>query len=199
MGASAGEPKELFLVEDDRRPTLTDDERDNAKQVLTVALAAIQRERAAADQMYVRGRNTVAFTATLFVAVQAAFLSSIGREIDSRPLLSASERADVFLPAAIAAGLLAVAVGCLFFWLDRPRPIAAVGAETLTNAWLDPRGEHRDEAVIEVLAVRSIQEESGWARANGGRKRALSWVSFMCGLAGVAVLVELAFLYCGLT
>jgi hypothetical protein len=199
-GGGKEPPCEPALFSDGQeRRTLSDEERDDAKQVLALAIASIGRERAAADQIYVRGRNTVAFTATLFAAVQAALLSSIGRESAGRVLLEASVRSDAATAGAVAAGGLLMAVACLFFWLDRPRSIAAVGAETLTNAWLDPRGEYRDEAVIEVLVSKSIAEESQWARANASRRRAAKWLSRLCGLTAVAAVVELVFLYHGLT
>ena len=181
------------------RPDLTEAERDDAKQVIALAVSGIQRERAAADGAYTRGRNAVGVTATLFAAVQAAFVASVGRESGHHVLLRASERGHLLVPASIGAALLLIALGMLLFWLDKARPLNAVGGLTLRDMWLDKHSKHTDVAVLDLLALGAIEEEEEWAKANAGRDRALRWIGRACGVAGLAVLVELVMLYAYLT
>lgn len=191
---------DMSLAEGGVRPTLDDEgERDDAKQVLALAIAAIERERGFADQCYLRGRNAFAVSATLFSAAQAAFIASVGREVGDEALLTEPERADVLIPAGIGALFLVVALGLLVFWLDRPRKMTVVGAETLREAWFDPHNKHPDTPVLEVLVSRAIKEESAWAKSNEDRTRALRFIGIACGLAGLASLVQLFVLYTGLT
>jgi hypothetical protein len=190
--------KETRLVEAGIRPALSADDRDDAKQVLTTALAGIQRERGAADGFYLRGRNFFGITAGLFTAVQAAFVASVGKESKGALLLDSGERADIVLYAAISGGLLVLALSLLVLWLDKPRDMTVVGAETLRDAWVDPGGKYHDQAVLDVLVTRTIQEERDWAKTNGSRKRALRFVAITCALASIAASVELIMLYIAL-
>lgn len=84
------------------RPQLEDGLRDDIKQVISLAVAGAQRERAAAESLYVRGRNSIAFTAALFTAVQAGFLTSVGRESGGDVLLSGAEQGRVAIAGAAA-------------------------------------------------------------------------------------------------
>jgi hypothetical protein len=181
------------------RRELTQEERDDARQVLTLAIAACSRERAAADQYYARGRNLWVICATLFTAIQAAFLANVGRRSGSNILLTAHERGDIVWWAVGAGVLLAISLGLLLGWLDRPRTMRSVGAQALTDAWLDPEKKYAERAVLEVLAARAIQEEAGWADANKDRKRALSFLAWSCGLTALVSVVELMILYMHLT
>lgn len=194
----AQKEKEIRLVEGGQRPVLHEAEREDASQVIALAIAGAQRERASADQYYLRGRNLLALVAALFTAVQAAFLANIGRQVGSEVLLTSSERGTVLIPTAIAVVFLAATFVVLFGLLDRGRDKHLIGADALTRAWLDPTGEHKDKAVLEVLAARAIQEESEWADANRGRKGAFTAVSWLGGLTGAALVAELAVLYIGL-
>lgn len=183
----------------DERATLDPDARDDAKQVLALAIAGIQRERAAADQYYARGRNMVTIVAALFAAVQAAFVANVGREAAGKLLLSSGERHAIIIPAIIGGVLLLVAVGALLFYLDRSRPMEVVGAGTLREIWIDPFGQHTDTPVLEMLAARAIHEEDEWSDANEDRRTAVIVVGVICALAAVAALAELTLLYVGLT
>gem|GEM_PF-5409741 len=49
-----------------------------------------------------RGRNSIAFTAALFTAVQAGFLTSVGRESGGDVLLSGAEQGRVAIAGAAA-------------------------------------------------------------------------------------------------
>ncbi len=200
MGVPAHRSEEMFLVEGGgHRPILSDPARDDAKQVLALAVAGIQRERAAADQTFMRGRNFLAFTATLFFAVQAAFIANVGRESQDKLLLSSAERTDLMWWAAIAAAGVLAALGMLLFWLDRPRKIQAVGGDTLLDAWFDPEKKYGHEAVLETLAGAAIQEEQQWADANKSRKRAVAWIGLTCAAVAITALIELVVLYVFLT
>jgi hypothetical protein len=181
------------------RPELSGSELEEAKAVLSMATAGIQRERAAADGHYSRGRSAVTVTATLFLAVQAAFVANIGRESGGKVLLSSSERGTIAVFALIAAGCLVAAIVLLLAWLDRPREMVVVGGKTLREAWLDQYGQHTDTAVLDLLALRATQEEDEWARSNEDRYRALKFVGATCGLTVLVVLTELILLYHSLT
>jgi hypothetical protein len=181
------------------RPALSGPELEEAKAVLALAGVAIQRERGAADGHYSRGRSAITVTATLFLAVQAAFMANIGRESDGKVLLSSGERGDILIPAVIAAVFLVAAITLLLAWLDRPRKMVVVGGKTLRKAWLDQYGEHTDTAVLDLLALRATQEEDAWAESNEDRYKALKFVGAACGLTVISVLVELTLLYLSLT
>jgi len=190
---------EMRLAEVRLRPTLRDpDERDDAKEMLKVAIASIQRERSFADQCYTRGRNAFAVSATLFTAAQAAFISSVGRQLKGEPLLKGSEKSQVLIPAAVGAVLLVVALALLIFWLDRPRKMVLVGSRTLWDIWLNKSGRYDDTPVLEALVVEALHEESAWAAANRDRRRALMWSGIVSALAGVAGLIQVYVLYCNL-
>jgi hypothetical protein len=189
----------IQLVEERPPSRMTDEERDDAKQVLALAIMAIQRERAAADQFYVRGRNFLAFIATLFVAGQAALVATIGREARGRVLLSSSDLSMIRWPAAVAAGLLLIAFTLLMFWVDRPRRMDLVGSGTLSEIWVDDDGTYAAVTKLEALVLAALEEESCWARTNSERRKALTVGTTVGAAAALAVVVELVFLYMGLT
>jgi hypothetical protein len=181
------------------RPDLNGSELEEAKAVLALAAAGIQRERAAADGHYTRGRSAVTVTATLFLAVQAAFMANVGRESEDKVLLSSGERGDILIFAIASAVFLVAAIAMLIAWLDRPRKMVVVGGKTLRDAWLDQYGQHTDVAVLDLLALRATQEEDEWAASNENRYRALKFVGAACAIAVLLTLVELTLLYLSLT
>ncbi len=191
-------PARPSAVPHEDRPRLDEDLRDDIKQVIALAIAAAQRERAAAESLYVRGRNTIAFTAALFTAVQAGFLTSVGRESGGDVLLSGAEQVRIALAGAGAAVGLVVAVGVLVFWLDRPREMKLIGAGTLLDAWLNPDDDEAQHAVLATLAGRAIQEEAAWADSNQDRRRAVLAVGISCAVGGLALVAEIVLLFFGL-
>ncbi len=177
---------------------LSAEQREDARQVIALAVAAAQRERAAADQTYIRGRNFIAFVASLFVAAQAAFVATIGRESGHRVLLDTKDLDLIRWPAGAAALLLVVAFAVMMTTLDRPKGMTLLGSRTLGDIWL---GEENPGGVtrLDALVMASLAEEEEWATANAARRRALSYVTVVGGLAAVAVFVQLVCLYIGLT
>ncbi|HKG38480.1 MAG TPA: hypothetical protein VKB25_05775 [Conexibacter sp.] len=182
---------------DPAHATLTAEEREDARQVIALAIAASQRERAAADQTYIRGRNFIAFVASLFVAAQAAFVATIGRESGGEALLDAKDLALIRWPAGTAAVLLVAAFAVMMMKLDRSKDMTLLGSRTLSHIWSgdDNGGVSR----LDALVVASLAEEEEWATANAARRKALGCVSIVGGLAAVAVFVQLVCLYIGLT
>lgn len=191
--------KEVILAEAGQRPKLSEDDRDDARQVLALATAAIQRERGAADGFYLRGRNFFAISSALFAATQAAFVASVGRESAGEVLLSSAELSDVLKLAAGAGAALVICLVLLILWLDRPRKMDLVGADELRSAWIDETGQHHDVAVLDVLALRAIQEEEAWASSNVQRGKSLKAVALAAGFAALLTLGQLIALYSGLT
>jgi hypothetical protein len=141
----------------------------------------------------------VAVAATLFLAVQAAFMANIGRESEKKILLDAGERGGIALFAGLGFVSLVIAIGLLLAWLDRPRDMVVIGGGELRDAWLDQYGRHTDTSVLDLLAVRATQEEEEWAESNQDRKRALKYVGAASAVTVVFVLIELIKLYTSLT
>lgn len=182
------------------RPVMSDpDHRDDARQILSVMLAATQRERARADQFYTRARNLLAYTTALFGVVQAAFLTNLGRERGGELLITASERHEVAYAAGTALILLVISAICLFAFADRAQSVDTVEGHDLLEVWLDPTGKYSDEPTLATVLGKVATEEESWAAANRSRASAnavLAWVVGGTALAGVA---ELALLYSALS
>lgn len=182
------------------RPRLTDsDERDDARQVLTILLAATQRERARADQFYTRARNLLAYTTALFTAVQVAFLTGLGRTTSGgAALITTTERATAAGAALI--GLLALIVGVfvLFGFADRGRSLDTVSGDDLLETWLDPRDEESAVSLLEALNGKVAAEEESWAKANRKREKLNRWLAGIAGFAAIVTLAELIILYLAL-
>jgi hypothetical protein len=198
LGAVGRHDQEIAFVTDPAHAKLSTDEREDARQVISLAIAASQRERAAADQTYIRGRNFIAFVASLFVAAQAAFVATIGRESGGKALLDANDLALIRWPAGTAAVLLVAAFAVMMMKLDRSKDMTLLGSRTLSDIWFgeeSPGGVSR----LDALLVASLAEEEAWATANAARRKALGCVSIVGGLAAVAVFVQLVCLYIGLT
>jgi hypothetical protein len=182
------------------RKQLTDEiERDDAKQVLGVLLAAVQRERARADQFYVRARNLLAYGTALFVGIQAAFLANLGREtVSGKLLITGVERGNVATAAAVGLGALALATVVLFMFADRARRVDTTQGDDLLEAWLDPYGKYSRSSVLETLVAKVAREEEAWASANRRRGKLNSGLALLAGTAAIAALVELVILYTAL-
>jgi hypothetical protein len=174
-----------------RSDELTPDERDDVRQFVSVALAGIQRERAAADAHYLRGRNVVTFVAAFFAAVQAALVANVGKEAAGVRLLAGSELNDVLWPAAIAAILLLASVGCLLFWLDRARPLDVTSGDKLERIWEDGHSQNAGTAKLLVLLKALIEEEKEWSTTNEKRRDAGRALSFVAAGAALFCGVEL--------
>jgi hypothetical protein len=178
-----------------RDDELTADERDDVRQFVSVALAGIQRERAAADAHYLRGRNVVTFAAAFFVAVQAALVANIGKETKSgQQLLERAELGDVLWPAGIGALLLLVSVAFLLFWLDRARPLDVTTGDKLEGIWQDRHGQNGGSAKLLVLLKVLIEEEKDWSTTNESRRVAGRALSFVAALAALSCGAELSVL-----
>ncbi len=115
-------PLQVLAPPDDADAATPPDKCDDARQVITIGLAATARERAAADLMYTSGRNAVTVVGTLFTVAQVALLSSVGREVNGVLLLNSDERGWLLAQAVVAAVGLFAAIGYLFTRLGRPRP-----------------------------------------------------------------------------
>jgi hypothetical protein len=192
------------MQDDDDTVELDPTDRDDAAQIVSVALNGIQRERAAADASYLRGRNVLTFSATLFAGVQAALVASAGKETSANvkavttsanvKVVTTQEFDRLLWPAAIAAVLLLVAVAVLFFYLDRARPQDVVGGQKLEAIWDDRYGRNLTSPRLLVLMKATIEEEKEWALKNGERRCAAQWLGLVCFAAAAASFVELVLL-----
>lgn len=181
----------MRLADEHEELELDAEERDDARQLIAVGLAGIQRERAAADSHYVRGRNVVAFTATLFGAAQAGVLASVGKlDAAGKQVLSDSELNHLLIIAAVAAVLLVVAVGILFLKLDRSRDIDPVGGEKLQMIWEDRYDRNPGTPRLMILLKAVIEEEKDWSVTNGNRAVWGLVLSIACSTAALVALGE---------
>lgn len=170
---------------------LDTDERDDARQMIAVGLAGVQRERAAAEAHYVRGRNVVTFTATLFAAAQAAVIANVGKlDAAKQAVLSDGELDALLYFAAVAAVLLLVAVVMLFIKLDRPRDIDPVGGEKLQMIWEDRYGQNAGTPRLMILMKAVVEEEKSWSVTNSNRVFWGRVLSIACALAALVALGE---------
>lgn len=176
------------------RPTISDpDHRDDARQILSVMLAATQRERARADQFYTRARNLLGYTTALFGVVQAAFLANLGRERAGDLLITASERHEIAYAAGTALALLVLSAICLFAFADRAQAVDTVEGHDLLEVWLG--GQYADQPTLATVLGKVAAEEESWAAANSCRARANAVLAWLVGGTALAGVVELALLY----
>jgi hypothetical protein len=198
LSVAEAPPAEATPIHVPRRELTDSNERDDVKQLITVLLACLQRERARADQYYVRARNLLAYASALFTAVQVAFLANLGRQNPNDNLLiSNAERNDIAIAAVIGAALLAIAVITLIAFADRARMVDVVGGSDVIAAWADPDGKAK-EAVLETIALDLAAEERSWSEANDMRAKLNVAMAVVTLLASAAAIAELVFLYQGL-
>jgi hypothetical protein len=182
------------------RATLTDEhERDDVRQVIAILLAAIQRERARADQFYTRARNLLAYTTALFTGIQAAFLVNLGRaNTRGVPFITPSEREQVAWAAVLGLGFLVVGAILLFVFADRARRVEVTTADQVFEALFDPNHRFSDTPVLVTLAAQLGSEQESWAEANQARGHLNLGLAVICLIASGIALVELVFLYSAL-
>lgn len=183
--------------DDSMRPELSE---ADAKQLIPILMAGIDREIASADAHYARGRNLVALVGTLFVAAQASFLASIDKstvEAGRRAsLVTAAEREDIIWWAYGSGALLLVAVLVLFLGLDRARKVPVVGTATI-DAW--PTKDDPDEPLAIYLVDALKAEQDRWSLGNGWRREAGIAVVVVALMSVACTIVEFALLYSYLT
>jgi hypothetical protein len=175
------------------------DDREDARQLLTVLLAAVQRERARAEQFYTRARNLLAYTSGLYTLVQAAFFSALGREADGALLITSAERTPIAVAAGVGAIALAVAVLIWLLAADRPKKVTVVGGYSLIDAWFEPDEKDQRLEPLWRLIGKVVDEEETLAAANEDRDVANRRLTWAVGVTATASLVQLVFLYFGLS
>jgi hypothetical protein len=178
-----------------RREIDDDHHRDDLKQVIAVILASVQRERATADQFYVRARNLLAYATVLFTAIQAAFLANLGRLSGTTPIIDGAERNDVATAAGISLGFLLIALIVLVGFADRARGVDVVTGAAALESYEDSEHNHQDAAVLEVLAVALATEDSAWGASNLTRKHLTTVLAWLTATSAAAALAELVLLY----
>lgn len=158
-------------------------------------MAAVQRERARADQFYLRARNLLAYATGFFTIVQVAFISNLGREIDGAQIVSDGERLAVGLAAISGLIGLALAAGLMIVFADRARPVDVVGGDDLVRSWFNPNDEERGVARLWVLIAKVRAEEESLAGENDARNKANVGLAALAGWVAVSCLVQLILLY----
>lgn len=165
---------------------------DDAKQVLALTLAAAQRERSAADQMFVRARQLVLVAASLFGAAQAAAIANVGRESLGALLLSSSELTLVGAVGVAAALQLFGAVAWLFLRVDRARKTPGAGAHAIAHWWAK---DDDDLTVPERVAVGAIKDLDRLSRSNASRRADLDVLVRLVLATGATCVAQFALLY----
>lgn len=181
------------------RPRISDpDERDDARQILTVLLAAVQRERARADQFYLRSRNILTFVSAAFVAAQAALLANVGREISGVRLVSAGELKTIGWIAAGALLFVVITGAVVFGRADRARPGQATSGKDLLKQWMAPEEADAKLSVLAMLVTKVAGEEMAWASGNEDRGRHARTAARAAAVAVLLILAELVALFLAL-